>query len=305
MIHGRLTARDPRVAYLLLVLTALFWAGNAIVGRALHATVPPITLSFWRWALAAAVLIPFAWRDLARDRGALLHAWPMMLVLSLLGIACFNTMLYIAAQTSTATNIALIQSATPATIVILGALLFGDRVSGSGILGVAVSLLGVGVIVLQGKLESLSQLRVGVGDLWMLAAVACYSLYSVLLRKRPAAHPVSFLTATFIVGALMLLPLYLWDRGRHEIPTLSGGLLAGTIYVAVFPSILAYLFWNRGVEVIGSNRAGLFICLVPVFAAVLAMVFLGEQLHVYHLVGLALILGGFVLFNYSGKGSGS
>ncbi|MEJ2060684.1 MAG: EamA family transporter [Gammaproteobacteria bacterium] len=292
---------DHRIAYLLLTLTTLFWAGNAIIGRALHDSVHPVTLAFWRWALAALILLPFAWRHVMRDWRALIDAWAIMLVLSLFGIGCFNTMLYAAAQTTTATNIALIQTAMPATIVILGLLLFGDRVSKKGIFGVALSIAGAGVIVLRGSLETLATWHVVTGDVWMLVAVLCYALYSVLLRKRPVVHPLSFLVATFAIGALMLLPLYIWEQGRYGAPHLSGGLLAGTVYVAVFPSILAYLFWNRGVDLIGSNRAGLFICLVPVFASALAMVFLNEHLHAFHLVGLALIVVGFILFNHPGR----
>lgn len=297
----RSTPSQARLAYLLLALTTLFWAGNAIVGRALHASVPPVTFAFWRWALATLILLPFTWRHMRRDWKPLMRAWPIVLLLALLGISSFNTLLYTAAQTTTATNIALIQTAMPAAIVLLGLLLFGERVTGKAALGVALSIAGAGVIVLRGDPATFSRWQILPGDVWMLVAVVLYALYSVLLRKRPQVHPLSFVTATFIVGALALLPLYAWEWRVQGAPQLSMGLAAGTLYVAVFPSILAYLFWNRGVELIGSNRAGLFICLVPVYASGLAIVFLHEHLHTFHLLGLALIVGGFLLFNHPGR----
>jgi len=292
---------SPRLAYLLLTLTPLFWAGNAIVGRALHTEVPPVTFAFWRWTLAALFLLPFTWRRVRADWPSLRAAWPIVLTLAVFGVSCFNALLYTAAQTTTATNIALIQTAMPAFIVLLGLVLFGERISARGALGVTLSMLGAAVIVLHGDPMSLAHRQLVPGDAWMLLAVFCYALYSVLLRKRPAVHPLSLLAAIFVLGALVLLPLYLWEWSVRGAPHLSAGLAGGALYVAVFPSILAFLFWNKGVEIIGSSRAGLFICLVPVFASALAIVFLHESLHLFHLAGLLLIVGGFILFNHPGR----
>lgn len=290
-------ARTARTAYLLLALTALFWAGNAILARGLHAQISPVTFAFWRWALASALLLPFAWRVLRADWPRLRADWPWVLLLAVLGVSVFNTVLYHAAHSTTATNIALVQTVMPATIVLLGALLFGERVSLPAVAGVIVSMLGAAVVVLRGDPSALLHWRLVAGDLWMLLAVVAYALYSVLLRRRPQVHPLSFLAASFVLGTLVLLPVYAWEAARSGPPAVTGGLLAGIAYVALFPSILAYLFWNRGVALIGASRAGFFICLIPVFAAVLAMLFLGERLHPYHLAGLGLILAGFWLFN--------
>ncbi|MEJ2398255.1 MAG: DMT family transporter [Gammaproteobacteria bacterium] len=301
MRNMRHLSGNSRLAYLLLTLATLFWAGNAFVGRALHTDVPPVTFAFWRWALASCFLLSFTWRRLRADLAVLLVAWPIVLLLAILGVSCFATLLYIAAQTTTATNIALIQTAMPALIVLFGLVLFGERSSPRGVLGVTLSMLGAAVIVLHGNPMSLAQRHVVPGDAWMLLAVFLYALYSVLLRKRPAVHPLSLLTAIIVVGTLVLLPLYVWEATTQGVPQLSATLAAGTLYVAVFPSILSFLFWNRGVEIIGASRAGLFICLVPVFASAMAIAFLHEHLHIYHLVGLALIVGGFILFNHPGR----
>lgn len=293
--------RSPRMAYLLLALATLFWAGNAIVGRALHTSIPPVSFAFWRWVLASLFLLPFTWHRLRRDARALLAAWRIVLVLAFLGIACFNTLLYTAAQTTTATNIALIQTAMPAFIVVFALVLYGDRVTPRGVLGVVLSMLGAVVIVMRGDPFALTHWHILAGDMWMLLAVVLYALYSVLLRQRPAVHPLSLLQAIFIIGTVMLLPFYLRASTHHAALVWSPAVLSGVVYVAVFPSILAYLFWNRGVELIGASRAGLFICLVPVFAAVLAMIFLHERLHLYHVAGLVLIVSGFVFFHRQGE----
>jgi len=293
------TGRHVATAYALLTLATLFWGGNAVVGRALHTMIPPVTFSFWRWALAVLILLPFAWRHVCRDWPLIVASWRILLALSVLGISCFNTMLYQAAHTATATNIALIQTAMPAVIVLLSLLLVGERVTRRAALGVTLGIGGAIYVVVHGNFAALAHMQVVPGDLWMLAAVVLYALYSVLLRWRPPIHPLSLVTVTFVAGDLLLLPLYVWEWSAHGAPQLNVDVLSGALYVAVFPSILSYLFWNRGVHVIGPNRAGLFICLVPVFASALAVTFLGETLRAYHVIGLALILAGFLLVNQS------
>jgi drug/metabolite transporter (DMT)-like permease len=305
MPDPHLSRRHVMTAYALLTFTTLCWGGNAVVGRALHTTIPPVTFAFWRWAVASLILLPFTWRHVRDDWQRIRASWPILLLLSILGISCFNTMLYQAAHTATATNIALIQTAMPAVIVLLSLLLFGERISPKSALGVALSIGGAVYVVVHGDLRALADMEIVPGDLWMLCAVILYAMYSVLLRKRPALHPLSLVTVTFVVGDLLLLPLYGWEWSRRGAPPLDAEVVSGILYVAVFPSILAYLGWNRGVQIIGPNRTGLFICLVPVFASGLAILFLDERLHLYHVVGLALILCGFLLFNVPRRHAGS
>ncbi len=290
------TSRTLPTGHLLLALAALFWAGNALLGRALHQDIPPVALAFWRWSVAAALLLPFAWRHLVRDLRGLARSWPMLLLLSVLGITTFNTLLYHAAHTTTATNLALIQTMMPATIVGLELLLFAKGVSGRSLAGVLLAMAGGALVVLRGSPGAIFDLEFVSGDLWMLMAMVIYALYSVLLRHRPAVHPLSFLSATFIVGSTLLLPFYLWEATVQGPPNWGPAVVAAILYVAVFPSIFAYLFWNRGVGEVGAGAAGLYVCLVPVFTAVLAIPFLGETLHLFHLGGFALIAGGLLLF---------
>ena len=282
-------------AWTLLVLANLLWAGNIVLGRGMVGMVPPIALAYWRWTGAFLIAIGFAWPYLRRDWRVLLGRWRLMLVLSATGIATYNTMSYIGLTSTTALNVLLLQSAGPLIIILWAFALFGDRPSVWQAAGVLLSLIGVAVIAAHGSLESLLHLSLNRGDVWILVAMVIYGVYAALFRVRPATHPMSFLVAAMGIGSMMILPFYLWEvaeGGRIE-----GGLPAWLTlaYIAVFPSFVAYLFFNRGIELIGAARAGQSWHLMPVFGSILAVVFLGEQFHIYHAVGIALIAGGIVL----------
>lgn len=292
-------------AWLPLALAVLFWSGNALMGRALRDDIPPVALAFWRWAVAAALVLPFAWRHVARDRAALLAAWKPVLALSVLGVVTFNTLLYHAAHTTTATNISLILTAMPALIVLMDRTFFGERVSGAKLAGATLAMTGAAVVVLRGRPAALASLDIVAGDLWMSVAVAAYALYSVLLRRRPEVHGLSLVASTFGVGAILLLPVFAWEAHAVGGFAWTPAVGAGVLYAAVFPSILAYLFWNRGVALAGPTVAGLFICLGPVFTALLAVPLLGETLAWFHLAGFLLITGGLIQSQRSGNAEGS
>ncbi|HEY5672192.1 MAG TPA: DMT family transporter [Malonomonas sp.] len=290
--------KDSRWAYLLLVLPPLFWAGNAVLARGIAELIPPVALSFWRWTIALAILLPFTWRQTWRDWPQIKAGWKAILLLGLLGIAIFNTLLYTAAHSTTALNISLTQSVMPAAIVLISFVLFRERVSRLQLVAVLLCILGATYIVMRGDWQRLLQLSFVEGDLIMLLAVVLYGLYTVLLRKRPPIHPFSFLVTTFSVGVICLLPLYLWELGQTAPLILSQPVILSLAYVGLFPSIFAYFCWNRGIELIGANRAGLFINLIPVFAALMAVIFLGEQFQRYHLLGMLFIFSGLALFNW-------
>lgn len=282
-------------AYLLLTMTALFWAGNSIVGRAARELVPPGALSFWRWAIALCLLLPLAWPHLKRDWPVLRANWPIMLLLGALGIGGFNTMLYTGLQTTTALNSMMLQSAQPALILMVGALVMGDRTSARQIAGVIVSLAGVLTIISRGDIGALLGLELNIGDAIIGVAVVLWAIYSVFLRRRPPVHPLSFLAASIIVGVVVILPVYaveLWS-GRMIVRAWESGLAIA--YVSIFPSFLAYLFFNRGVELIGSAATGQYLNVMPLMGAGLAMLFLGEELHLFHVAGLALVVAGILV----------
>jgi len=297
-MNRRDNSKDARWAYLLLVLPPLFWAGNAVLARGIAELIPPVALSFWRWTIALTILLPFSWRQTRRDWPQIKAGWKTIVLLGLLGIAIFNTLLYTAAHSTTALNISLTQSVMPAVIVLISFVLFREKVSRRQLVAVLLCILGAAYIVMRGDWRRLQQLSFVEGDLLMLLAVVIYGLYTVLLRKRPPIHPFSFLVTTFSVGVITLLPLYVWELGQTAPLVLSQPVLLSLGYVGLFPSVFAYFCWNRGIELIGANRAGLFINLIPLFAALMAVVFLGERFQSYHLFGMLLIFSGLALFNW-------
>lgn len=279
-------ADEPR---LLMLLPGLFWAGNAIVARSIADDIPPVGLAFWRWTLAALLIAPLAWPHLRRDVPALARNWPIMLLLSALGIAIFNTLLYIGAHTTTAINLVMLQTAMPIVVVVATFLIFRETLTGRQAAGIAASLAGAMTLISHGDPAVLLGLDFTRGDLWMLAAVVVYATYTALLRLRPAVHGLSFAFATFSVGATLLFPFYVAESILVQpLPMTTDALLA-IGYVAIFASILAYLAFNRVVELLGANTAGMTVHLVPVFGTLLAVLLLDERLHAYHVAGIALI----------------
>jgi drug/metabolite transporter (DMT)-like permease len=285
--------------YLLLIIAIICWAGNFVVGRAVNGLVPPVGLAFWRWLGSTLVIAAFAVPRLRQDWPVVRSQIRIVLLLSLLGIAIFNTLIYTGLQYTTAINASLMQSAQPVVIIILSFLLFRDTVTTRQMVAVAISLVGVMTIITRGDVAVLRALSLNAGDLIVLVAVLSYASYTTLLRRRPRIHPLSFLFVIFSIGTVMMLPLYLWEGLAGHPMRLNLVTLGAVGYVVFFPAILAYFCYNRGVELIGANRAGHFFHLQPVFGTLLAMLFLGEQFQLFHAVGMALILSGIGLATFS------
>lgn len=286
--------------YLLAALAPLFWSSNFILGRALNQTIPPIALSFWRWAVALLIVLPFALPRLRDQWGLVCRHWAVLALLAVLGVTNFNTFVYLGLQSTTATNAVLMVSTTPVLIVLLSFLLLRQRVSARQAAGILLSLAGVAVIIVRGDPQALAALRLNGGDLWVLGAVASWALYSVCLRWRPAGlDPLAFLAVTMVIGLIPLLPLYQWELGRGLSFAVNAVSLGAIGYVALFPSVLAYVLWNRAVAELGANRTGQLLHLMPAFGAVLAMPVLGERMQGFHLAGIGLIAAGIALASRS------
>ncbi|WP_156953315.1 DMT family transporter [Afifella pfennigii] len=278
--------------YLLLTLAPLFWAGNAVVGRAVVEAFPPVLLAQFRWIGAALLILPFAWRYIRADLPVIRrHFWPLTL-LTLSGITVFNTLLYTALAYTTALNVVLLQAAIPLAIALIVFFLYRERLTGGQLAGILVSLFGVATIVSGGDWRVLAELELNPGDAIMLFAVFVYGLYSSLLKRRPALHWLSFLGVTVTWGAILLLPATAFSLARGAEVTISAGTLLAGIYVILFPSVLSYICFNRGVDLVGPNRAGPFFHLVPLFGALMSVVLLGEPFTLAHAVGATCILGG-------------
>ena len=286
---GHWIANQP---YLLLSITTLCWAGNAIVGRLAAGHIPPVTLSFLRWSFAFFIVLPFAWNHLVRDWPAIRAKLGIMILVSVTGISAFNTLQYWALEHTTALNTLLLQSSGPLIVAVWSLILLGVRLTLAQAIGIVVSLIGVLVILLHGDLSALSSIQFNEGDLIFLAAMVIFGLYSVLTLKRPAIHGLSFVAFTFGCGAACLIPLLIWELLTRPLMVLDARNLASLFYVAVFPSTLAYLCFNRGVLLIGANRAAPFFHVVPVFGSLMAIVFLGERPQLFHIIGFALVLTG-------------
>jgi drug/metabolite transporter (DMT)-like permease len=278
--------------YLLLSITALFWAGNAVVGRLAAGHIPPVTLAFLRWSLAFFTILPFAWGHLMHDWGAIRERLGTMVVLSITGIGAFTSLQYWSLEHTQALNTLLLQSAAPLVVAVWSLILLGVRLTLAQAAGVMLSLTGVLVILLHGDITALASIQFNKGDIIFSVALVIFGFYSVLTLKRPQIHGLSFVAFTFGCGAACLIPPLIWELLSRPVMALDTANLLTLFYVAVFPSTIAYLCFNRGVQLIGANRAAPFFHVVPVFGSVMAIVFLGERPQLFHIIGFALVLTG-------------
>jgi drug/metabolite transporter (DMT)-like permease len=281
--------------YLLLALSSLFWAGNTIVGRAAVGLVPPATLTFFRWTLAFLVLLPVALPHLRRDWPAVRRHLLVIALFALVGSAGYNVIAYLALHYTQAINSLLLQSVAPLFVALWSFVLFRDRLTPMQAAGIAISMTGALIIVCRGDIGVLVHLDFNIGDLMILVALVFYALYTALVRVRPAMHPISFLAAMIGASAALMVPPVGYELATGRVAVLTGATFAALAYVAIFPSVLAYFCLNRGIELIGANRAAPFIHLMPVFGSILAIVFLGERPQPFHAIGYALVLAGVAL----------
>ena len=287
--------------YLLLSLTSLFWAANIVLARFVAGHVPPMTLSCIRWIGAFILLWPFAKDHLRKDWPILRANLPLLLLLSATGFAYNNAASYLALQYTEALNALLIQSSAPLFVAVWALLLFGVRLTWAQLAGIVISLAGVLTIILRGDLGALATIRFNKGDLLFASAVLAFGLYSAVMTRRPTTHPLSLITFTMACGSIMLVPLAGWEIASGRGPKADLLTAATLAYVVIFPSTRAYLGFNRGVALIGPNRAAPFLHLVPVFGSVMAIALLGEALKPFHVIGYVLVLAGVVIASRQGS----
>jgi drug/metabolite transporter (DMT)-like permease len=281
--------------FFLLALAGLLWSGNHVSGRAVAGEIPPLFLSALRWLIGALAIAPFALPHMRRDWPLVLEKWKAVVFLSLLGGTIFSALQYVGLQWTTALNVAVFNSFSPVIMVAAGALAFGDRLGPIQVLGILTSLAGVMLIVAEGDPARLVSLTFNIGDLVILFNMGVWAVYSAFLRLRPAIHWTSFTLVLAIFGAVTTAPFAVWEfsTGAHFVSSLKTWTVIA--YVSIFSGILAFAAWNRGIEVIGSSRGGVFLHLIPIYGALLATTILGEKLHLFHIGGFVLILGGVFL----------
>jgi drug/metabolite transporter (DMT)-like permease len=290
---------------LLLVVATLFWGGNFIVGRLFRQDITPIALTFWRWLLALAILLPLSAAELRREWRLLLASWKVIVGLSVSGITAYTICVYEAVRITSAVNAALFLATLPLMIVVASWLINRDPITRNQLLGMAISFGGAVVIVAHGSLTLLLGLHFNIGDLWMLAAVPLWAIYAVLQRRRPVAiSPLTLVTATIVAALLLLTPAYLWEAAHGGQTHWSIRTMFAVGYTAVLASAVSYVLWNRGAAVLGPNRAGIYINLIPVFSALLAVLILGETLALYHVIGAILVACGIAVAHWHGRHPG-
>lgn len=285
---------QPRpLDWLLAALPPLFWSGNFLVARVMADTIPPVQMSLWRWCLAFLILLPFALRHLPAHRARLKTELPFLIVLGGIGITAFNCFIYAALDYTTVVNAALINTLMPVVTFVLAALILRETLGPRQMAGVAVAILGAALIIVQGDIAGIADVALNRGDFLVIAGLSFWALYTVLIRWRRTQLPLTlFITVTIGFGILIHLPFVAWEYAQEGGFTVTWETVAAIVYFAVFPSVLAYLFWNRAVGTLGPGRTGMFMYLMPVFSAVLGVGFLDEAFRLYHAGGIALIFAG-------------
>ena len=293
---------SPTLAYSLLALAALFWTGNWVVGRMLADLVPPSALTFWRWAIAVALLMPFVGPRLWSARRLLVREWRPIVVLGLLGGGLHNVLQYWGLDYTLATNGAILNATTPVLIIVLGTLVFRDPFPRRAAAGALIALLGTLALITRLDYAMLASVGPNRGDLLIFLSMVMLSAYTVGLRRRPAGlDPLSFLACFAIVALVPVGIGYAIEHAAGQRIVLNPTSIGGMLYIAVFPALLAYLFWDIGVRAVGAARAGVFMYLMPVFGSVLGMLLLGERFALYHGVGMGLIFAGVAIATRGGR----
>ncbi len=282
-------------AYLFLLTTALIWGGNAVAGKMAVGHVSPFLMTLIRWVIAFGLIITISVPQLRQDWPAIRRNWLYLLLMGATGFTGFNALLYTALHYTSAINAVIEQAGMPFVIFVANFFIFRMRATGGQVVGFLLTLSGIALTAANGDLQTLLSLKLNFGDLLMLFAVLVYAAYTVGLRFKPELHWKSMMAATAGGAMIAAIPLgvYEWWNGAAQVPDAKGW--AVVAFIAIFPSLFAQTLFVRGVEIIGSNRAGLFINLVPIFGMLLSIGLIGEPLHVYHIVSLVLVLGGIVM----------
>ena len=283
--------------FILLLFATILWGGNFVTGRAVSSELPPFTLSFLRWCTAFIILLPIAWVSLKRDWKVIRTHFPIVLLMAVTGVAGFNTLVYIALHHTTSINASLMNTSTPIIIYMLSFFFLKERLTKNQIIGTVISLIGVLFIISNGSLATLMQFSFNRGDIIVLVAVICWSIYSLLVKQFAGKLPghATFLVSIFL-GIIMLFPFFLYETMNPAIQiTWSATSFFAIFYTGIFASIVAFLCWNTGVVKLGANKAGIYLNFIPVFATIFAVLFIGESLQLFQAIGgIFVILGVFL-----------
>jgi len=282
-------------------LATMIWSGNFLIARGLNDKIPPVSLAFWRWAVATVVLLPFIMKTMYAERSLLFKHIGYLIVTSLLGVSIFNTLLYLAGKTTSALNLSLISITFPVFTILFSRIFLKEPITRSRIWGVVIIIFGIVLLISKGNLNSFLNMSFAIGDLWMLLASLIFAIYSLLVKARPSEiKPKSFLGSTFILGLIFLLPVYLFSIKGSEAIVYDNLSIYSILYIGIFASIIAYFLWNRSVDLLGPSKASMIYYSIPLFSGLLAYLFLNEQVSMVHLFSGILIVSGILLANRKG-----
>ena len=286
-------------AYLFLVLATFCWSGNFIVGKfATVYEIPPLTLNVFRWISVWFILIPFTYKEIFENLPYIKKNWLVISFMGVITISTFNSVVYFALNYTQVINAVLMLSAIPAATIVLSSLMRIEETNIFQLLGLVLSIIGIGSIISNGDIQKIISLDFNKGDMWMLVCVITWSLYSTLLKKNNFKFSQFTLIQLMVsVGILFLIPQFFYEKSIGLELNLDKNFFLILIYVAIFPAIAAYYFWQKGIEIIGPNRASMFIQLMPLFSAVMAIIIFKEKFELYHFVGAIFILSGIYLSN--------
>jgi len=287
------------LAYFLLVLTTIFWSGNFIVGKAASMyEIPPFSLNFYRWFFAGLILLPFTIKELINKRNYIINNIGFFIILGITSITIFNSIVYYSLYYTQVINGVLMISTIPVWIIFIASLLKIEKTNIFQIIGVILSLTGVIFIITKADLELIKNLDFNKGDLSMVAAMFAWAVYSALLKKKTyEISQITLLQVVIICGLVFLIPIYFIEMNTGNIIKLGKPFYLTLTYVVLFPGLASFFFWIKGISIIGANRAGVFLHLMPIFGAIMAMIIFKEKFMFYHLLGAIFILMGIILSN--------
>ncbi len=298
----QLRNKQKTFGYLFALLATALWSGNFIIARDLSSSVPPVTIAFWRWTIALIAITPFAIKSLIKDYQIIKQHLPYFFITSILGITTFNTLIYIASHTTTATNLSLIAITFPIFILILSRIVFKEVITTRKVMGITLVSIGVILIITKGSVNLLLNLTFSIGDIWMLIASMIFATYSILLKRKPKEISMwGFQITTFILGLIFLTPFYIWESSAVQPMLVDSKTILSFLYVGIFASLTSFVLWNKAIINIGPTKAGMIYYTLPLFSGLLAFLILKESIGLLHFLSAILIVSGILLANYEYK----
>lgn len=293
---------DNKLGYVYAVLATIFWSGNFIVARNLNELVDPVSLSFYRWIVAVVFLLPFAIKPLIKNLNIIKKHFIYLSIVSILGVSLFNTLLYMGAQTSPAMNLSLISITFPIFVLIISRIFLKEYITMNKIFGIFFVLIGVLLLITKANVDILLNISFTIGDIWVLIAAISFAIYSILIKYKPIQFGMlDFQLTSFVIGTLYLIPFFLWEYDLRIFDNNDYSNFFSILYVGIFASLFAFIFWNKAIILIGASKAGLIYYTLPIFTGFLAYIFLKEEITYIHIISILFIFIGIFITNYTNK----